>query len=526
MRGETGEFWLPETMGGGVAWLDFDGDGLQDLYCVQGCQLPDDPSGQFAAVLYRNTGDSHWAEIPRAGGPANTGYGIGVTTADVNNDGFDDIYVTNFGTHAYWENRGDGTFAERGAHSGLDCSMWGTSAAFGDLDRDGSLDLFVANYVQHDTAIRCTDPTTGKQKYCGPDYYDGESCVLYANSGDGRFADISDRSGIARRDGKPLGVVIADLLADDGVSEIFVANDLKPNFLFRQAGERFCFEEAGFALGAAVNAEGVRQANMGIACGDYDADADLDLYVTHYYMEHDTLWENQGARGFADVTKRVGLSLPTLRQLSWGTNFIDYDNDGWLDLFVTSGHINDSEVDTIPYAMSPQLFRNLGSQGRPTRFADVSGRSGNYFLDRYVGRSSASADFDRDGRIDLAVGHHHRPLALLHNETAAANAIGFQLVGRHSNRSAIGARVTVVVDDPRDGERRLMREIIGGGSYISADSRELLIGIGTATSAKAIEIRWPSGARDRFENLRAGGYWLIREADTEARFIPFARGPS
>jgi hypothetical protein len=510
-------------MGGGVGWLDFDGDGRLDLYFVQGCQLPKDETGRFAASLFRNRGAGKWEEVPRWAAPANTGYGMGVAASDVNDDGFDDLYVTNFGVDTFWINNGDGTFRDSGAAAELACPHWGTSAAFGDLDRDGDLDLFVANYLKHDPAVVCTDPVTQHRKYCGPDYMDGEPCVFYENLGDGTFKDTSIEAGIVRTDGKGLGVVIADLVGDDAIPEIFVANDLRPNFLFRRAESSLQFEEIGFEIGVAVNAEGVREANMGIACGDYDEDGDLDVYVTHYYMEHDTLWENQGPRGFADVTKRARVSLPTLRQLSWGTNFVDFDNNGWLDLFVTSGHINDGGG-TTPYAMPPQLFRNLGSAGRPVRFAEVSSRAGDYFLQKYVGRSSAAADFDRDGRIDLAVGHHHKPASVLRNETAAANnAIGFVLTGRQSNRSAIGVRVTVIADGPSGAERRLVREVIGGGSYLAADSRELLIGIGQAETAKSVEIRWSSGRVSRFDSLKAGGYWQVGEgeADVLRSFTPF-----
>jgi hypothetical protein len=521
MRGETGEYWLPETMGGGVGWVDFDGDGRLDLYCVQGCQLPSDETGRFSAVLYRNRGSAIWDEVPRSAGPANRGYGMGTVVGDVDNDGFDDIYVTNFGIDTFWHNEGDGTFTEGGVDAGLHSARWSTSAAFGDLDRDGDLDLFVGNYVEQNPAIVCVDPASGNRKYCGPDYYDGQPCDLFENGGNGQFSDVSVTAGVARSDGKALGVVIADLLLNDGVPEIFVANDLRPNFLYRQHGNALEFEEVGFALGAAVNAEGIREANMGIACADYDGDNDLDLYVTHYYMEHDTLWENQGGRGFADMTRRAGLSLPTLRQLSWGTNFIDYDNDGWLDLFVTSGHINDTGSGTIPYAMTPQLFHNQGAKGTPVRFTAVQGSAGNYFRQAYVGRASAAADFDRDGRIDLAVGHHHKPFALLHNRSEAASAIGFQLVGISSNRSAIGTRVTITFLDDSGTERRIMREVIGGGSYLAADSRELLFGIGNAEVVKSLEVRWPSGATSRHEGLKPGGYWVVREGKPVEEFTPF-----
>ncbi len=527
VRGETGDYWLPETMGGGVGWIDYDGDGRPDLYLVQGCQLPEDRTGAPANVLYRNTGSGRWSEVPRWATAAVTAYGMGVAVGDVDNDGFDDIYVTNFGPHAFYHNQGDGTFREAAASFGLGSAGWGTSAAFGDLNRDGNLDLFVANYVEHDPRIVCRDPITNRRVYCGPDYYAGQQDLLYENSGDGRFADVSTASGIAPQDGKGLGVVIADLLDDDGWPDIFVANDLRHNLLFRnKAGGRsdaadaaatpaaraIEFDEVGFELGAAVNGEGVREANMGIACGDFDGDGHLDLYVTHYYMEHDTLWKSQDGKSFHDVTKMVGLSLPTLPQLSWGTNVIDCDNDGWLDLFVTSGHINDSNGGAIPYAMRPQLFQNLSAAAKPGRFVDVSTSAGPYFLDQFVGRGSAAADFDRDGAMDLAVTHHHRPAAILANRTSPrGSAIGFRLVGRRSNRSAIGARVTVTVAGPSEGERRLMREVVGGGSYLSADTRDVLVGLGDADRAARVEVRWPSGLVSRFEGLEAGRYWTVRE---------------
>jgi hypothetical protein len=540
-RGETGDFWLPETMGGGAAWLDYDGDGWLDLYFVQGCQLPEDRSGDHVNVLYRNTGHGSWQEVPRWAASSDAGYGMGVAVGDVDNDGFDDVYVTNYGPDAFYHNHGDGTFSEATQASGLGCPLWGTSAAFGDLKRNGTLDLFVCNYVHVDPAIQCRDPGTNKRKYCGPDYYRGQPDALYDNTGDGRFTEVSQPAGVSREDGKGLGVVIADLLDSDGWPEIFVANDLVANFLFRNLGGRtnaaapddradapsaaadaLRFEEVGVAVGAAFNDEGIREANMGIACADYDENGQLDLYVTHYFMEHDTLWQNVGPAGFRDVTKPAGLGLPTLAQLSWGTNFIDYDNDGWLDLFVTSGHINDYGESTVPYAMRPQLFYNAAGREQPVRFHEVSGQAGRYFAERYVGRGSAAADYDRDGRMDLVVTHHHRPAAVLHNESEpVGHALGLRLVGTRSNRTAFGARVLVTLDDPAGTQRRLMREIVGGGSYLCADARELLVGTGTADRADAVEVHWPSGAVHRYAGLTCGGYWIIREGELQPRFTSF-----
>lgn len=534
-RGETGEYWLPETMGGGVAWTDFDGDGRPDLLFVQGRQLPDDSSDRFAAVLFRNMGAGRWEPLPRAVGPSNSGYGMGATVGDVDNDGFEDIYFTNFGADALFQNNGDGTFREVTSSTGLGRSMWGTSAAFADLDQDGDIDLYVATYVYNDPAVRCEDPYTHKPKYCGPDYYEAQDDVLYENSGAGRFHDVCHTAGIDRLDGKGLGVVIADLIDDDGRPEIFVANDLRPNFLFRileprrsgnglpdaAAASSMQFEEVAMRLGVAVNGEGIREANMGVACADFDEDGRLDLYVTHYFMEHDTLWLNLGQDGFCDRTKTAGLNLPTLQQLSWGTNAIDYDCDGRLDLFVTSGHINKNDGGTVPYAMKPQLFRNDGSAGQ-LRFTEVSAQAGNYFERPHVGRGSAVADYDRDGAMDIAVMHHHEPAALLHNETTPrGHAVGFRLLGTRSNRSAIGARITIQIAARGEPPRELVREIVGGGSYLSSDSRDIVIGLGPAERVTHVKLRWPSQELSQFEDLSAGGYYSIREGESTVRFEPF-----
>jgi hypothetical protein len=526
-RGETGEFWLPETMGGGVAWLDYDGDGRQDLFFVQGGQLPTDDSPP-CDVLFRNQLNAPWTIVPEWAAPSDPNYGMGAAAADVNNDGFDDLYVTNFGRHTLYINRGDGSFVEQGRDFGLHCSLWGTSAAWGDLDRDGDLDLFVANYVTQDPNIKCTDPTTGQRKYCGPDYYDGQPSVLFENLGNGRFQERTSEAGVLQTGGKGLGVVIGDLVGNDGWPEVFVANDLRPNFLFKNvtaeatlsnstAGIRL--EEVGFELGVAVNGEGVREANMGIACGDYDNNGWLDLYVTHYYMEHDTLWQNN-AGSFQDVTRTVGLSLPTLNQLSWGTNALDYDNDGWLDLFVTSGHINNIQGGNESYAMRPQLFCNLGAARK--RFVEVSLSAGKYFQERYVGRGSAAADFDSDGDCDVAVTHHHRSAALLENRTRTTNrALGLKLIGGPSNRSAVGTRIVITVRSG-SGDRQVMRELVGGGSYLSSDSRIILIGVGPNERVAAVRLRWPSGETTTLDDVQTGGYWVVGERGTITMFEPFA----
>ncbi len=524
-RGETGEYWLPEAQGGGVAWLDYDGDGRLDLFFTQGCQLPVDRSGTHVDVLYRNVEGRPWQRVPQWAAPSDPGYGMGVAVGDFDNDGFPDVFVGNYGVDSLYVNNGDGTFSLR-TGVGIGSPGWTSSAATADLDRDGDLDLYAATYIQFVPYIQCATPT-GRGKYCGPDYYDGEQDLLLVNDGRGIFWNMVEPAGVVvPKKGKGLGVVIADLIGNDGWPEIFVANDLQPNFLFvNLTGKRepvtgsdgpwraLRFEEKAFELGAAVNAEGVREANMGIACGDFDNDLDLDLYVTHYFMEHDTLWRNESNDYFLDVTKPVGLSVPTLQQLSWGTQFIDYDNDGWLDIFITSGHINDDGVPVIPYAMRPQLMHNLG--GTTVRFVEVSNQAGPYFQRSYVGRSSAAGDFDRDGRVDLAVLHHHVPASVLRNETDASyHFLGLQLVGIQSPRSGIGARVLVELDNPT-GPNTLLREIVGGGSYLSNDATELLIGLGSAQRIVRLSIRWPSGREQSFTDVPLDRWLRIYEGRPE-----------
>ncbi|HID23323.1 MAG TPA: CRTAC1 family protein, partial [Planctomycetaceae bacterium] len=259
-----------------------------------------------------------------------------------------------------------------------------------------------------------------------------------------------------------------------------------------------------------------------IACGDYDNDGDLDIYVTHYYMQHNTLWENQGDIGFMDVTRRVGLSLPSMRQLCWGTHFMDYDNDGWLDLYVAAGHIN-SKPGT-PYEMPNQLMRNKGRAGKLVQFEDVSAYAGPHFENRHVTRGSALADYDRDGDLDVAAVNYHVASEVVRNDTTGPyNAIGLRFVGLQSNRNGIGTRVWLTLQDEQGGQRRLMRELHSGGSFASSDLHELLIGIGTAEKVDLLEVRWPSGQRQKFLDLAAGRYWTLREGATHPRSEPFRR---
>jgi hypothetical protein len=517
-QGDNGEYWLPEAMGGGAAWFNLDGDCWQDLFFVQGKR-----STFGRDVLFRNDRGKRFARSREDAVPADPEFGQGVAAGDFNNDGFDDLYVTNFTRHRLYRNNGDGTLADATASAGLGAGseLWGTSVAFGDLDGDGDLDLVVCNYAEY-VQLHCKDSITGERRYCGPESYKGRPIVFLHNLGDGRFRDDSQATGLGEPIGKCLGVVVARMIDDENSPQVFIANDLTSNFFFRKkpstGGEPRYHEMAG-DLRVDRNGEGVRQANMGVAIGDYDRDGRLDLFSTHYYNEHDTLWRNLGSAGFRDVTKSARLFVPTLPQLSWGTQFFDLDNDGWLDLFVASGNINNDPKSAIPYRMTPQLFWNRGAMG-DVSFDDVSMDVGPFFRVGHVGRGSAACDFDRDGRCDLVVVNYHENVALLQNRSKAANAIGLEFVGVVSPRDGHGVRATI---SGRLESKPLVREIHGGGSYLSADARSLLIGVGAQDGPYTIEVDWPSGRKQRYSGIDAGSWiTLIENNDQPIDRRPFS----
>ncbi|HVS03812.1 MAG TPA: CRTAC1 family protein [Thermoanaerobaculia bacterium] len=497
-RGASGAMHLPETMGAGVAWLDYDGDGWLDLYLVQSGPFPPDGSPQAANRLFRNLGGGRFVDVTAASGAGHRGYGQGVVAADADGDGAVDLYVANFGADALLRNLGDGRFAEATAAAGLGLDGWSSSAAFADADGDGDLDLYVTRYVEYDPdqPLFCGDLEAGRRDYCDPSLFSGAGDRLYRNDG-GRFADVTAAAGLGEAAGNGLGVVFADL-DGDGRPDLYVANDITPNFLFHNLGG-MRFADISLLSGAAASREGLYEAGMGIALGDVDGDGDPDLGVTNFDVETNTLYENLGAMQFADVSAESGFGVPSFNLLGFGIAFADLDRDGDLDAYVTNGHIFERpRREQVTFEQPDLLLLGDGAGG----FAAVdcpglAARPG-------VGRGLAVADFDNDGDPDLTIQQSDRPARLLANG-AAGRWLGVALRGRAPNSGAVGAEVTLVA-----GGEPQRRWALAGGSYQSSHDPRLLFGLGER-EAETVEVRWPAGRRQRLVSPPADRYLVVAE---------------
>jgi tetratricopeptide (TPR) repeat protein len=501
---------LPEIYSGGVGLLDYDGDGWLDVFVVQGGPFPPSPGSMGGDRLFRNRRDGTFEDVTAASRISNLvhGYGHGVTVGDYDNDGRPDLFLTRWRAYTLLHNRGDGTFEDATEAAGLAGERdLPTSAAFADLDNDGDLDLYVCHYAVWDLDHPALCPRyDGKGQY---QYADPRSLVplpdhLFRNDR-GDFTDVTKEAGIVDNDGRGLGVVIVDL-DEDGKDDIFVSNDTSANYLFHNLGG-MRFEETALLAGVASNASGGYMAGMGVACGDLDGDCLNDLVVANFYGESMSFYRNLGQMVFADHTANVGLDVPTRTSLGFGTAFLDANNDGYLDLAVTNGHVNDFRPE-IPFEMPSQLF--LG--GPTKRLTDVSARAGAPWLVPRIGRGLAVGDLDNDGRLDLLILGQNQPLAYFHNQTSGGHSITLRLEGAASNRDAVGARAVVEA-----GGRRLLRERFGGGSFQSASDSRLHFGLGSDGKVDRLEIRWPSGRVDRFADLTADMGYLIREGDEHPR---------
>jgi enediyne biosynthesis protein E4 len=506
--------YVLEKMGSGLGWIDYDNDGWPDLFCVQsGPVRPGDASGRPPTCkLYRNNRDGTFADVTRQVGLDRALFGMGCAVGDYDNDGFDDLLVTHHGGLILFHNEPDGQggrrFVDVTAKAGLHNPHWGTSCGWGDIDGDGYLDLYVCNYVELDVKNYrpCTDPRTGQRTHCPPTLFPHVAHKLFRNNRDGTFTDVSRPSGVAEAKPAPgLGVVLADL-DGDGKLDIYAANDQRPAYLFRNLGGGR-FEEKGLIAGCGLAAYGRMMAGMGVESGDVDGSGRPSLFVTDFQRQGSNLFLNRGDQLFEDWSNRSGLGPASLQRLGFGTVFLDADLDGRLDVAVANGHVyrNAEELYGEPFAQQASLF--LGD-GRG-RFRDVSPQAGPYFRARYVGRGLAAADFDNDGQPDLAFSNNAGPVGLLRNATSNGNRwLGLELVGdgEKSNRNAIGARVEVEA-----GGRRQVRFLNGGGSYLSASDRRLLLGLESAGRADRVTVVWPSGRKQEFRDLPAGSYWRLRE---------------
>ena len=509
--GDVSKDFIVDANGSGAAWLDFDNDGNLDLLIVNGSSREHlRQGGDPMLALYRNDGKGHFDDVTARSGLNRRGWGSGVCVADYDNDGFSDIYVSGIGGGALFHNNGDGTFSDvtRRARVGND-GRWGTGCAFGDYNRDGFVDLYVANYVKfNEENIPRRGETAGCKfmvvdVYCGPKSLEGEPDVLYRNNGDGTFSDVTASARI-RDPGYPgFGVLFSDL-DNDGWPDIYVANDSAPHFLFHNNGDG-TFADKGLVAGVALSGDGREQAGMGVDAGDYNGDGLLDLIVTNFSHDYNTLYENHAGGFFTDVSYRTGVARGSGPHMGWGVGFVDMDNDGRPDLFVANGHVY-PQVDRhgigTHYLQRKQLFRNL--DGR--QFRDITNEVGGGLLIEKSSRGAAFGDYDNDGRIDVIVTNMNDRPTLLHNESAGGHWATFRLIGVRSNRDAIGAKVFVTA-----GGKRQMVEVRSGGSYASHNDLRAHVGLGDAARIDRVEIRWPSGAMDTLNGLAADRFYVVRE---------------
>ena len=497
------QFYL-ETMGSGAAFLDYNNDGDLDLYIVNGAPLPGfETTTPPTNILYQNNGNGVFTDVTAVAGVGDTGYGMGCVAADYDNDGDSDLYVTNFGENLLYQNNGDGTFTDATAHAGVgNGQRWSSSCAFVDYDHDGNLDLYVVNYLDYDIAKdRDWYDPRGRRIYSNPQVYAGISDTLYRNNGDGTFTAVTKQAGVYNDDGKGLGVTCGDY-DNDGRIDIYVANDTTPNFLYRNVGDGR-FVDIGPFAGAAYNEHGVAEGGMGVDFGDYNNDSSLDIFVTNFSNETNTLYHNTADGALIDFTNIAGLGEASFLKLAFGTKFFDANNDGTLDLFVANGHLYPTESDALEYAQTDQLFINTGEG----TFVDVSEGSGEYFSTKRVGRGAAFGDYDNDGDTDIFVVNLNQEGILLRNEDGNKyNWLMIKVVGVKSNRDGIGARIEVITRSHSQ-----MKEVQAGSSYLSGHDLRLLFGLGTETKAETVKIIWPSGAEQTLEDVEANQLLVITE---------------
>jgi hypothetical protein len=514
--GRDANRYLLETTGCGVAFLDYDDDGWLDVFLVNGTTLEGFPKGKEPTNhLYRSRGDGTFEDVTRKAGLEASGWGQGACAGDYDNDGRIDLFVTYYGQNRLYRNRGEGSFEDVTARAGLASPRlrWNTGCAFLDYDRDGRLDLMVANYIDLDLATAPT-PDSGLCRYkgvkvaCGPPGLPGGKNALYRNKGDGAFEDVSDKAGLTRSSGTyGLGLSTLDF-DDDGWVDAYVANDSNPSALYRNNRDG-TFTDVAVPAGCAYSQDGKPQAGMGVAVGDYDHNGTMDVFKTNFAGDTSTLYANTGKGFCEDRTFADGIGLNT-RWLGWGAAFADFDKDGWLDLFLSNGHVYPEVVQLkteAGYRQRKVVYRNAGG-----RFDDVSERLGSPVTDPHAARGSAFGDYDNDGDVDVVVNNvHERPDLFRTESDPSRHWLLVKLVGTKSNRSAIGARVRCVA-----GGLTQVQEVRGGGSYISQNDLRVHFGLGASAAVERLEVRWPNGLEEEWTGQSADRILTLTEGTGKA----------
>ena len=507
-NGKTEHKHIIETMGSGVVFFDYDTDGDADLYFVNSGPIPqatqDAQQPQLGNVLYRNDGDGRFTDVTGTSGTGDTGYGMAAAAGDIDNDGDADLYVANFGQDVLYRNNGDGTFTDITEAAGIDNTLWGIAAVYLDFDVDGDLDIFVVNYLVYELSMPVTT-FKGIVGYGHPRSYKGTPDVLYRNNGDGTFTNIAETAGVTNpTEGRGMAAVACDY-DNDGFPDIYVTNDTNRNFLYHNNGDGTFTDESLF-IGVGYDESGVAEGSMGIDCGDYNGDGWLDLIVAN--SEKATLYKNEEGLFFADATAESALQQPTLPFVGFSPLFLDYDNDGHLDLFCANGHPQDVIeilMDQETYAQRDQMFQNRGDG----TYADVSETAGAYFTTALVGRAAATADYDNDGDTDIVIMNSNQRAVLLRNDGGNANNwVGIKLVGSQHNRDGIGAKVTVSTADMTQ-----MKEVKSGSSYASGSDTRLLFGLGENQRVEKIAIVWQGGTTQVLKDVSINQTLTIIESE-------------
>jgi hypothetical protein len=505
--------YIVEANGPGIAFYDYDQDGWLDIFVPSGTRLEGFPHGQEPTNrLYRNNRNGTFTDVTARAGLTRTGWCYGVCVGDYDNDGYDDLFLTYYGKNVLYHNNGDGTFTDVTDKAGLaeGRTRYGTGCTFVDYDRDGHLDLLVSRYIDMDLA---RTPVGGSSRYCkykdvpvncGPLGLTKENCSLYRNNGDGTFTDVSAKAGIGKAGARyGLGAVAFDF-NNDGWPDIFVACDSSPNLLYRNNHDG-TFTDVAMEAGVAVNGDGVEQAGMGVGVGDYDGDGFIDLFLPHFTDDTPILYHSVKGEFYDDVTNASGLAVNTA-YVCWGVDFADLDNDGWLDIFHVTGTVYPEVEKVHPeyrFKTPRVVYRNLGNG----TFEEVSDRTGAAVLEPHSSRGCAFGDFNNDGNLDVLILNMSAPPSLLKNEGGGGNHwLGVKLAGTKSNRSAIGARITLTA-----AGRRQIRDVLSGSSYISQSDLRQHFGLGSAGKADEIEVRWPGGQIDRVTNVEADRFIRIEE---------------